>query len=185
MKTVAILTLLTAIHAVESDGGRDPRCGGNEYQITKRCVDDVNRICEQHDFYHRFGYEDVLVPGEEPRHRDHLHEPLRREVPEADRGRADCEGLSPHLPPRVQGVLRPGEERRGRAVLAEDQQAAEPGNERKENGMPEKMTVLITKDGLARLKRYADAGDKVANDAIEAIVGVPVLIIAAIVLALA
>lgn len=34
--------------------------------------------------------------------------------------------------------------------------------------MPEKMTVLITKDGLARLKRYADAGDQVANDAIEA-----------------
>lgn len=62
MKTVAILTLLTAIHAVESDGGRDPRCGGNEYQITKRCVDDVNRICEKHDFYHRFGYGDVLDP---------------------------------------------------------------------------------------------------------------------------
>lgn len=29
MKTVAMLTLLAAIHAVESDKGRNPRCGGN------------------------------------------------------------------------------------------------------------------------------------------------------------
>ena len=62
MKTVAMLTLLAAIHAVESDKGRNPRCGGNEYQITRTCVDDVNRICGMHNFYHRFRYEDVLDP---------------------------------------------------------------------------------------------------------------------------
>ena len=62
MKTVAILTLLSALHAVESDSGTDPKCGGNEYQITRRCVDDVNRICTRHKFYHRFKYADVKDP---------------------------------------------------------------------------------------------------------------------------
>ena len=62
MKTVAMLTLLAAIHAVESDKGGNPKCGGNEYQITHACVDDVNLICRQHRFYHRFVYKDVLDP---------------------------------------------------------------------------------------------------------------------------
>ena len=62
MKTISLLTLLTALHAVKSDSGRDPNCGGNEYQITRRCVDDVNRICAKHDFYYTFKYDDVYDP---------------------------------------------------------------------------------------------------------------------------
>ena len=62
MKTVAMLTLLAAIHAVESDKGLNTKCGGNEYQITHACVDDVNRICRKHRFYIRLEYKDVLDP---------------------------------------------------------------------------------------------------------------------------
>ncbi len=39
-----ILVLLTAIRAVESANGLDPRAGGNDLQITPICVRDVNRI---------------------------------------------------------------------------------------------------------------------------------------------
>lgn len=62
MKTISLLTLLAALHAVESRNGTDPKCGGNEYQITRRCVDDVNRICKAARFYHTFRYADVKDP---------------------------------------------------------------------------------------------------------------------------
>lgn len=39
-----ILVLLTAIRAVESSNGLDPRANGNDLQITPICVRDVNRI---------------------------------------------------------------------------------------------------------------------------------------------
>ena len=41
MKTVALLTLLSAIHMVESEGGKTSK---NELQITDICIRDVNRI---------------------------------------------------------------------------------------------------------------------------------------------
>ena len=39
-----IIVLLTAIRAVESANGLDPRAKGNDLQITPICVRDVNRI---------------------------------------------------------------------------------------------------------------------------------------------
>lgn len=39
-----ILSILIALRSVESSGGLDRRAGGNDYQITKVCVDDVNRV---------------------------------------------------------------------------------------------------------------------------------------------
>lgn len=41
---VAMLVLISAIRAVESANGLDPRCAGNELQITRICVEDANRI---------------------------------------------------------------------------------------------------------------------------------------------
>lgn len=42
--TETILALLIALRAVESSDGLDPKANGNDYQITKVCVEDVNRI---------------------------------------------------------------------------------------------------------------------------------------------
>jgi len=42
--TQTILALLIALRAVESTNGLDPRANGNDYQITRVCVQDVNRI---------------------------------------------------------------------------------------------------------------------------------------------
>jgi len=42
--TQTILTLLIALRAVESTNGLDPMANGNDYQITRVCVQDVNRI---------------------------------------------------------------------------------------------------------------------------------------------
>ena len=39
-----IMTLLIAIRVVESTDGLDVRAEGNNYQITRTCVEDVNRI---------------------------------------------------------------------------------------------------------------------------------------------
>lgn len=43
MKTT-ILSLLVALRAVESTNGLDVRAKGNDYQLTKVCVEDVNRV---------------------------------------------------------------------------------------------------------------------------------------------
>lgn len=42
--TETILAMLIAIRVVESTNGLDPKALGNDYQITKVCVQDVNRI---------------------------------------------------------------------------------------------------------------------------------------------
>lgn len=44
MMTETIMTLLMAIRIVESCDGLDVRANGNNYQITRVCVEDVNRI---------------------------------------------------------------------------------------------------------------------------------------------
>ena len=42
--TTCLIVLIAALRAVESANGADPRCGGNELQITRICVQDANRI---------------------------------------------------------------------------------------------------------------------------------------------
>lgn len=56
--TTALLTLLLAIHGVESTYGKDPKCRGNEYQITRAFVDECNRIAKLNRSPLRFTYAD-------------------------------------------------------------------------------------------------------------------------------
>lgn len=82
MKTVTMLTLLAALHAVESGSGTDPKCGGNEYQITRRCVDDVNRILKirgaDWQYCHKDVYDPVKSRGIAIIHMSHYGELYRR-----------------------------------------------------------------------------------------------------------
>ena len=60
--TTCLIVLIAALRAVESANGADPRCGGNELQITRICVHDANRIAELSGSAVRWTWADRLNP---------------------------------------------------------------------------------------------------------------------------
>ena len=60
--TTCLIVLIAALRAVESANGADPRCGGNELQITRICVRDANRIAALSGSAVRWTWADRLDP---------------------------------------------------------------------------------------------------------------------------
>ena len=60
--TTCLIVLIAALRAVESANGADPRCEGNELQITRICVQDANRIAAPSGSAVRWAWTDRLDP---------------------------------------------------------------------------------------------------------------------------
>ena len=60
--TTCLIVLISALRAVESSNGADPRCEGNELQITRICVQDTNRIAALAGSAVRWTWADRLTP---------------------------------------------------------------------------------------------------------------------------
>ena len=115
--TTCLIVLIAALRAVESANGADPRCGGNELQITRICVQDANRIAALSGSAVRWTWADRLDPA-----------PLggaRRRVPLVlGRGLHAPHGTDPdggNLRPHLERRSRRLEETDDRRVLAEGQ----------------------------------------------------------------
>lgn len=59
MMAEIIVSILLAIRAVESSGGMDPRAEGNDLQITRVCIEDVNRILAKRNSTVRYSTADA------------------------------------------------------------------------------------------------------------------------------
>ena len=60
--TTCLIVLIAALRAVESSNGADPRCGENELQIMRICVQDANRIAALSGLAVMWTWADCLDP---------------------------------------------------------------------------------------------------------------------------